>query len=90
MATNRKPRKERSPYRSLLAIPMQIVIDIIVVALAFNFELGSRPDDVLGHPTGAITFMAIVLMFFVTLIVAAIALVVMAVRLSYRRRENEE
>ena len=86
----RKPRKQRSPYRSLIAIPIQIVIDIVVVALAFQFEIGSRPADVLGHATGAITFMALVFMFFVTLIVAAIALVIMAVRLSDRRREEDD
>lgn len=84
-----KPRKKKNPYRSLWAITIQIIIDVIVVILAFGFEMESRPEGVLGHPSGAITFMAIVLMFFITLIVTAIALVILAVRLRDRERDEE-
>lgn len=81
-------RKRKSPYRSLIAIPIQIVIDILVVYWAFTYELGSRPDDVLGHPTGLITVFFVVIMFVITVIVAAISLIVMAVRL--KKKEKEE
>ena len=87
MSTYKK--KKRSPYRSLIAIPVQLVIDVIVVALAFNAEIGSRPEGVLGHPTGAITFMFAAFMFFITLIVSAIALVIMLVRLKNRSVDEE-
>ena len=87
MAKN--PKKKKNPYRSLFAITIQIIIDVVVVALALKYEMGARPEGVLGHPSGAITFMAMAFMFFVTLIVTAIALVIMAVRLRDRDRDEE-
>lgn len=81
-------RKPKSPYRSLIAIPIQLIIDVLVVYWAFSFEMGSRPDDVLGHPTGLITVFFAVVMFVITIIVAAISLIVMAVRL--KKKEKEE
>lgn len=81
-------KKQKSPYRSLIAIPVQLIIDVLVVYWAFSFEMGSRPDDVLGHPTGLITAFFAVVMFVISIIVAAISLIVMAVRL--KKKEKEE
>lgn len=81
-------KKQKSTYRSLIAIPVQLIIDVLVVYWAFGFEMGSRPDDVLGHPTGLITVFFAVVMFVITIIVAAISLIVMAVRL--KKKEKEE
>jgi NhaP-type Na+/H+ or K+/H+ antiporter len=50
--------------------------------------MGSRPEGVLGHPSGMITVFFAVVMFVITIIVAAISLIVMAVRL--KKKEKEE
>ena len=84
-----KPRRKRSPYRSLIAIPIQLAFDVFIVYQAFKAEIGSRPEGVLGHPTGMATLSVAVIMFLITLVVAAIALVIMAVRLRERNRDEE-
>ncbi len=44
-------KKEPTPYKVLLIIPIQLIIDVLVVMFAFHMETMPRPD-VLGHPTG--------------------------------------
>ena len=87
--SNNQKKKQRNPYRSLIAIAVQLVIDVLVVGYVLHIEVGTRPEGVLGHPTGALTFMAMAFMFFITLIVAAIALIIMLVRLKDRSRDEE-
>ena len=81
-------RKKPNPYRSLIAIPIMLVIDVFVVYQAFKLEMNSRPENVLGHPSGMVTVMAAFAMFLVTLVVVGIALIIMAVRVK-RAREEE-
>ncbi len=80
--------RQKSPYRSLIAIPIQLVIDILAVIGAFYYEMGSRPEGVLGHPSGMITVFFAMVMFVITVVVAVISLIVMAVRL--KKKEKEE
>lgn len=82
-------KEEPTPYKVLLIIPIQLIIDVLVVMFAFHMETMPHPD-VHGHPTGLMTFVTAAIMMVITAIVIVIALVIMfiQIRTINKKRKN--
>lgn len=71
-----KKQKQKSPFRHLIAIPIQIVIDIVILIAGVLIDVLIPADpNVLGHKAPAFTIFAFVLAVIITVIVVLIAVI---------------
>lgn len=85
-----KNRKEKGPLRYLLNIPLQLLIDGAVLALAANLDLSMadpNPEH-LGHPFPVFTLIAAFL-FGVITVVVVLSSIIKALKAWKRKRENK-
>ncbi|MCR5181996.1 MAG: hypothetical protein K6D56_03130 [Clostridia bacterium] len=82
-------KKRKSPWRSLLAIPIMLVVDVLALIAALAADGAAYPaGSGEGHPFPAITFTAFILLAVITVIVVVIA-VIKAVAGAARDKEDD-
>ncbi len=82
-------KKRKSPWRSLLAIPIMLVVDVLALIAALAADGAAYPaGSGEGHPFPAITFTAFILLAIITVIVVVIA-VIKAVAGAARNKEDD-
>lgn len=70
------PKKMKSPLRSLWAIPIMIIIDIVALVVAAWAEGQMMPTEAgQGHPFPVIIFFTCIVMAIITIIVFVVAIV---------------
>ena len=86
---NNGGKKRKSPLRSLWAIPVVIVIDIIVFIMALIGDSQLMPAEPReGHPFPVVTFFALMVMAVITVIVIVVAIVKAVSRSIKASKEN--
>ena len=69
-------KKRKSPWRSLLAIPIMLLVDVLALIAALAADGAAYPaGSGEGHPFPAITFVAFILLFVITVIVVLVAVI---------------
>ena len=69
-------KKRKSPWRSLLAIPIMLLVDVLALIAALAADAAAYPaGSGEGHPFPAITFVAFILLFVITVIVILVAVI---------------
>ena len=86
--------KTIKPFKWLLLIPIQIVIDALVMwgAVYLDSVIYSDAANMQGHPAPAFTLIAFMLFGLITLVVFAIAIImfiVSCVRKASKKKDNE-
>lgn len=84
------PKKMKSPLRSLWAIPIMIIIDIVVFIMALIGDSQLIPPEPReGHPFPVITFFALLVMALITIIVFVVAIATAVSRSMKASKENK-
>ena len=69
-------KKRKSHWRSLLAIPIMLLVDVLALIAALAADAAAYPaGSGEGHPFPAITFVAFILLFVITVIVVLVAVI---------------
>ena len=83
-------KKRKSPLRSLWAIPVMILIDIVGFILAIMGDAQLMPTEPReGHPFPVITFTAFMVLAVITVIVVVLAIVIAIVRAAKASKNNQ-
>ena len=80
-------RKERSPFRTLLLIPLQLVLDVVLVLIGAYLDTRIVNPEAVGHPAPALVLLFTVIAVVMTVAVSLYA-VVRTVALCIRRRKQ--
>jgi hypothetical protein len=82
-------KKRKSPWRSLLAIPIMLLVDVLALIAALAADAAAYPaGSGEGHPFPAITFVAFILLFVITVIVVLEAVIKAIVGAAKRSGED--
>ncbi|MBQ1430317.1 MAG: hypothetical protein IIZ05_01705, partial [Firmicutes bacterium] len=82
-------KKRKSPWRSLLAIPIMLLVDVLALIAALAADAAAYPaGSGEGHPFPAITFVAFILLFVITVIVVLVAVIKAIVGAAKRSEED--
>ena len=81
----------KSPLKALLPIPIQLVIDALLLGLALflDIRLYDPPEGMLGTPFPVFFILAFLFLSVITLVVTLVSVIIMIVRLVNRSREKK-
>lgn len=86
----KRSNKPAKTWQHLLAIPVMLILDVVVMILAVLADIAMANQDQLGHPAPVISMIALVVMTVITIILVLRSVVKMIRGLVESGEETDE
>lgn len=82
-----KPRNPKMAFLWLLLIPLQLVIDVLLISLAAYVDVSIADRSALGHPAPAFSIFAMLIAVSFTVVVFVVSIILVIVRYSVLKKK---